>query len=175
MGAAIWTSDRPVEIWGSADLSIDVLSMALRPYRCEAWADHKKLKFEQCRTSSLQIMPAAATPRAYFRESIELLHLYFPHDHLADIASALPGALELKEPLAQFDPDIANTCHRLARELNDDCTMSQLHFDALTISIGAQLVRSWSNRGTKVTPFRAACRPRETPGGVTPPQNIPSW
>ena len=31
VGAAIWTSDRPVEIWGSADLSIDVLSMALRP------------------------------------------------------------------------------------------------------------------------------------------------
>jgi AraC family transcriptional regulator len=104
-------------------------------------------------------MPAAATPRAYFCEPIELLHLYFPHDHLAEIASATPGALELKDPLAQFDPDIANTCHRLARELNDDCTMSQLHFDALTISIGVQLVRRWSNRGTKVTPFRGGLPP----------------
>jgi AraC-like DNA-binding protein len=159
VGAAIWTSDRPVEIWGSADLSVDVLSMALRPYRCEAWADHKKLQFEQCQTSSLQIMPAAASPRAYFRDSIELLHLYFPHDHLADIASVAPGALELKDPLAKFDPDISNTCHRLARELATDCTMSQLHFDALTTSIGVQIVRRWSNRGTKAAPFRGGLPP----------------
>jgi len=159
VGAAIWTSDRPVEIWGSADLSIDVLSMALRPYHCEAWADHKKLQFEHCRTSSLQIMPAAASPRAYFREPIELLHLYFPHARLADIASVEPGALELKDPLAKFDPEIANTCHRLARELNAECTMSQLHFDALTTSIGVQLVRRWSNRGTKATPFRGGLPP----------------
>jgi hypothetical protein len=78
---------------------------------------------------------------------------------LADIASAAPGALELRDPLAQFDPDIANRCHRLARELNDDCTMSQLHYDTLTISIGVQLVRRWSNRGTKVTPFRGGLPP----------------
>ena len=159
ISAAIWTSDRPVEIWGSADLSIDVLSMALRPYRCEAWADHKKLLFEQCRTSSLQIMPAAASPRAYFREPIEMLHLYFPHDHLADIASVAPGALELKDPLAKFDPDISNTCHRLARELATDCSMSQLHFDALTTSIGVQIVRRWSNRGTKAAAFRGGLPP----------------
>jgi AraC family transcriptional regulator len=159
VSAAIWTSDRPVEIWGSADLSIDVLSMALRPYRCEAWAGHKKLQFEQCRTSSLQIMPAAASPRAYFRDPMEMLHLYFPHDHLADLASVSPGALELKDPLAQFDPDIANTCHQLARELEVDCAMSQLHFDALTTSIGVQMVRRWSNRGTKATPFRGGLPP----------------
>jgi len=159
VSAAIWTSDRPVEIWGSADLSVNVLSMALRPYRCEAWADDKKLQFEQCRTSSLQIMPAAASPRAYFPEPIELLHLNFPHDRLADIASVEPGALELNDPLARFDPDIANTCHQLARELKTDCTMSQLHFDALTTSIGVQLVRRWSNRGTKVTSFRGGLPP----------------
>ena len=159
VSAASWTSGRPVEIWGSADLSVNVLSMALRPYRCEAWADNKKLQFEQCRTSSLQIMPAAATPRAYFRDPIELFHLNFPHERLSDIASVAPGALELKDPLAQFDPDIANTCHRLARELNADCTMSQLHFDALTTSIGVQLVRRWSNRGTKVAPFRGGLPP----------------
>jgi AraC family transcriptional regulator len=159
VSAAIWTSGRPVEIWGSADLSTDVLSMALRPYRCEAWADDRKLQLEQCRTSSLQIMPAAARPRGYFRDPIEMLHLYFPHDRLADIASVTPGALELSDPLAQFDPDIANTCHRLARELNTDCTMSQLHFDALTTSIGVQIVRRWSNRGTKVTAFRGGLPP----------------
>jgi AraC family transcriptional regulator len=159
VSAAIWTSGRPVEIWGSADLSFDVLSMALRPYRCEAWADNKKLQFEHCRTSSLQIMPAAASPRAYFHEPIELLHLNFPHHRLADIAAVAPGALELSDPLAQFDSDIADTCHRLARELNVDCTMSQLHFDALTTSIGVQIVRRWSNRGTKVTPFRGGLPP----------------
>ena len=159
VSAAIWTSERPVEIWGSADLSVNVLSMALRPYRCEAWADHKKLQFDQCRTSSLQIMPAAASPRAYFPEPIELLHLNFPHERLADIASAAPGALELIDPLAQFDPDIADTCHRLARELKTDCKMSQLHFDALTTSIGVQLVRRWSNRGTKMKPFRGGLPP----------------
>jgi AraC family transcriptional regulator len=159
VSAAIWTSDRPVEIWGSADLSVNVLSMALRPYRCEAWADHKKLQFEHCRTSSLQIMPAAASPRAYFPEPIELLHLNFPHDRLADIASVAPGVLELNDPLAKFDPDIANTCHQLARELNADCTMSQLHFDALTTSIGVQLIRRWSNHGTKAAPFRGGLPP----------------
>jgi AraC-like DNA-binding protein len=159
VSAAIWTSGRPVEIWGSADLSIDVLSMALRAYRCEAWADNKKLQFEQCRTSSLQIMPAAASPRAYFHEPIELLHLYFPHDHLADIASVAPGALELNDPLAQFDPDIACICHQLARELKVDCAMSQLHFDALTTSIGVQLVRRWSNRGTTAAPFSGGLSP----------------
>ena len=159
VSAAIWTSDRPVEIWGSPDLSVNVLSMALRAYRCEAWADHKKLQFEQCRTSSLQIMPAAASPRAYFPEPIELLHLNFPHDRLAEIASVEPGALELNDPLANFDPEIANTCHRLARELKSDCTMSQLHFDALTTSIGVQLVRRWSNRGTKAAPFRGGLPP----------------
>jgi hypothetical protein len=121
ISAAIWTSDRAVEIWGSADLSTDVLSMALRPYRCEAWADQKKLKFEQCRTSSLQIMPAAATPRAFFPDPIELLHVYLPHDRLAEFASVAPGALELNDPLAQFDPEIADTCHQLARELKSDC------------------------------------------------------
>ncbi len=31
VSAAIWTSDRPVEIWGSPYLSVNVLSMALRP------------------------------------------------------------------------------------------------------------------------------------------------
>jgi AraC-like DNA-binding protein len=159
VSAAVWTSGRPVEIWGSADLSVDVLSMALRPYRCEAWADHKKLQFEHCRTSSLQIMPAAVSPRAYFSEPMEMLHLNFPHQRLADIASVAPGALELTDPLAQFDPDIAATCHRLARELNVDCTMSQLHFDALTTSIGVQIVRRWSNHGTKAAPFRGGLPP----------------
>jgi hypothetical protein len=43
VSAAIWTSDRPVEIWGSPEMSTNVISMALRPYRCEAWADQKKL------------------------------------------------------------------------------------------------------------------------------------
>ena len=162
VSAAIWTSERPVEIWGSADLSVNVLSMALRSYRCEAWADNKKLQFEHCRTSSLQIMPAAVSPRAYFRDSIELLHLNFPHERLADIASVAPGALELSDPLAQFDPDIANTCHQLARELKVNCTMSQLHFDALTTLIGVQLVRRWSNRGTKVTSY----------GGGLPPARL---
>jgi AraC family transcriptional regulator len=32
--------------------------------------------------------------------------------------------------------------------------MSQLHFDALTTSIGVQLVRGWSNFGTRVKPFQ---------------------
>jgi AraC family transcriptional regulator len=154
VSAAIWTSDRPVEISASADMSTDVLSMALRPYRCAAWADEKRLRFEQCRTSSLQIMPAAVTPRAYFPEPIELLHVYFPHDRLADIASVAPGALELNDPLAQFDPDLANTCHRLARELRTDCAMSKLHFDALTTSIGVQLVRRWSNHRARIKPFQ---------------------
>jgi AraC family transcriptional regulator len=155
VSAAIWTSDRPVEIWGSADLSTDVLSMALRPYRCEAWADHKKLQFEQCRTSSLQIMPAAVTPRAYFHDPIDMLHIYFPHDRLAEIASVVPTALELVDPLAKFDPDIANSCHRLAQELKSDCGMSKLHFDALTTSMGVQLVRRWSNYGSKRKAFQA--------------------
>jgi AraC family transcriptional regulator len=154
VSAAIWTSDRPVEISASADLSTDILSMALRPYRCAAWADEKRLQFEQCRTSSLQIMPAAVTPRAYFPEPIELLHVYFPHDRLADISSVAPGALELNDPLAQFDPDLANTCHRLVRELRTDCAMSKLHFDALTTSIGVQLVRRWSNHGMKIKSFQ---------------------
>jgi transcriptional regulator GlxA family with amidase domain len=85
--------------------------------------------------------------------------LYFPHDRLADIASVAPGALELKDPLARFDPDIAATCHRLARELKTDCAMSQLHFDALTTSIGVQIVRRWSNHGTKATPVRGGLPP----------------
>jgi AraC-like DNA-binding protein len=99
-------------------------------------------------------MPAAAAPRAYFRDSIELLHVYFPHHWLADIASVAPGELELRDPLAQFDPDLANSCHRLARELRTDCAMSKLHFDALTTSIGVQIVRRWSNHGTKTKPFQ---------------------
>ena len=159
VSAAIWTSERPVEISASADVPTDVLSMALRPYRCEAWADRKKLRFEQCRTSSLQIMPAAATPRAYFPDPIELLHVYFPHKRLADIASVAPSALELIDPLAQFDPDLSNSCHRLARELTTDCAMSQLHFDALTTSIDVQLVRRWSNHGTKAAPSRGGLPP----------------
>jgi AraC family transcriptional regulator len=85
--------------------------------------------------------------------------LYFPHDRLADIASVAPGALELNDPLAQFDPDIANTCHRLARELKTECAMSQLHFDALTTSISVQIVRRWSNHGTKATPVRGGLPP----------------
>jgi AraC family transcriptional regulator len=99
-------------------------------------------------------MPAAVTPRAYFPEPIELLHVYFPHDRLADISSVAPGALELRDPLAQFDSDLADSCHRLARELRIDCAMSKLHFDALTISIGIQLVRHWSNHGAKLKPFK---------------------
>jgi hypothetical protein len=84
VSAAIWTSDRPVEISASADLSTDVLSMALRPYRCAAWADEKRLQFEQCRTSSLQIMPAGGRPkprgdRAYLRlRRSEPLHCGVP-------------------------------------------------------------------------------------------------
>jgi AraC family transcriptional regulator len=159
VSAAIWTSDHPVEICGSADLSTDVLSMALRPYGCEAWADRKKLPFERCPTSSLQIMPAAATPRAYFRESIELLHVYFPHEKLAEMASVAPGALELKDPLTKVDPEISTTCHKLARELTSDCAMSQLHFDALTTSIGVQLVRRWSNHGLRAKPFQGGLPP----------------
>jgi AraC-like DNA-binding protein len=159
IGAAIWTSERPVEISGAADLSTDVLSMALRPYDCEAWADQKKLPFEHCGTSSLQIMPASANPRAYFPDRIELLHVYLPHDRLADISSVAPSALELRDPLAKFDPELGNTCHRLARELTSDCVMSQLHFDALTTSIGVQLVRRWSNLGMKVKPLRGGISP----------------
>jgi AraC family transcriptional regulator len=133
--------------------------MALRPYRCQAWADQKKLQFEQCRTSSLQIMPAAARPRAFFPDSIELLHVYFPHDRLAEFASVAPGALELTDPLAQFDSRIADTCHQLAQELKTDCKMSQLHFDALTTSIGVQLVRRWSNHGAKAAPLKGGLPP----------------
>jgi AraC family transcriptional regulator len=99
-------------------------------------------------------MPAAVTPRAYFPEPIELLHVYLPHDRLAYISSVAPGALELNDPLAQFDPDLASTCHRLARELRTDCAMSKLHFDALTTSIGVQLVRRWSNHGMKIKSFQ---------------------
>ncbi len=95
------------------------------------------------------------TPRAYFPDPIELLHVYFPHDRLASISSVAPGALELIDPLAGFDPDLANSCHRLARELTTDCAMSKLHFDALTTSIGVQLVRRWSNYGIKIKPLQA--------------------
>jgi AraC family transcriptional regulator len=93
------------------------------------------------------------TPRAYFPEPIELLHVYFPHDRLADISSVAAGALELNDPLAQFDPDLANVCHQLARELRTDCAMSKLHFDALTTSIGVQLVRRWSNHQARIKTF----------------------
>jgi AraC family transcriptional regulator len=104
-------------------------------------------------------MPAAVTPRAYFSDPIELLHVYFPHGKLAEMASVAPGALELKDPLTKVDPDISNTCHRLARELSSDCAMSQLHFDALTTSIGVQLVRRWSNHVIRARPFQGGLPP----------------
>jgi AraC family transcriptional regulator len=88
-----------------------------------------------------------------------MLHVYLPHENLAEMASVAPGALELKEPLTKVDPDISNTCHRLARELTSDCAMSQLHFDALTTSIGVQLVRRWSNQGVRAKPFQGGLPP----------------
>jgi AraC family transcriptional regulator len=37
--------------------------------------------------------------------------------------------------------------------------MSQLHFDALTTSIGVQLVRRWSNHGVRAKPFQGGLPP----------------
>ena len=159
MAAAIWTADKGSEISGSAEANTHVLSMALRPYRCEAWADGKRLAFDHCRTASLQIMAAGLTPRAFFSDPLKILHVYLPHDRLAEIAAVAPGALELRDPLAQFDPDLAHACGQLVQELQGDCVMSQLHFDALNLSIAVQLVRRWSNRGLASAPAKAGLPP----------------
>ena len=103
VSAAIWTAGPAAEIWGAAEANTDVLSMALRPYRCKAWIDRKHLPFDHCRTSTLQIMTAGVTPRAVFFDPLEILHVYLPHRRVADIASVAPNALELRDPLATFD------------------------------------------------------------------------
>jgi AraC-like DNA-binding protein len=133
--------------------------MALRPYDCEAWADGKRLPFRRCATSSLQIMPAAVTPRAYFSGPIELLHIYYPHNRLAELASVEPSALELRDPNTQFDRDIAATCQHMVREMADRARMSQLHFDSLAISLGVQLIRRWSNANGKPEVLRGGLAP----------------
>ncbi|MBX9849750.1 MAG: AraC family transcriptional regulator, partial [Rhodocyclaceae bacterium] len=128
---------------------MDVISLAMRPYHCEAWADSKLLPFRRCATSSVQIMPAAVTPRAYFASPIEILHIYYPHTRLAELATVTPEALELRDPCAGFDPDIATTCRQIVQEMTDRGAMSQLHFDSLALSLGVQLIRRWSNVSNK--------------------------
>jgi AraC-like DNA-binding protein len=147
VNAAIWTSRQPAEIWAPSTADTNVISMALRPYDCEARADGRLLPFRRCLPSSLQIMPASVTPRAFFSGPMKLLHIYFPHKLLAEFASVEPGALELRDPFANFDQQIANICHQIAEEMIDSSPMSQLYYDTLTVSLGIQLIRRWSNRG----------------------------
>jgi AraC-like DNA-binding protein len=158
VSAAIWNSRHPAEIWGES-VATDVITFTLRPYDCEAWADGKLLPIRRPAPASLQIMPAGVSPRARFSTSMELLHVYYPHARLAELASLRPGAVELRDPTGRVDREIAVTCQQMVREMTDKAPMSQMHFDALTISLGVQLLRRWSNAAASPAPSRGGLAP----------------
>jgi hypothetical protein len=48
----------------------------------------------------------------------------------------------LSDPLAQFDSDLADSCHRLVRELKTDCAMSKRKREPTpTFRGGLELIR----------------------------------
>ena len=124
-----------------------VLWFAIEPFTLDYEVDGRMVWSGPVARHAAHLLRAGEAARGTFRASGQVLHLYLPHELLAEVAYEFGHpAFELLDPGLRIEPELVPLETVLMSLITKHDRLAQLEMDTLGIMACAHLLRSWSRR-----------------------------